>query len=47
MVKRDTDRYDLTIRSGPRTAVIDTTRNHLFWDVKPTPVGRRPRAEAW
>jgi hypothetical protein len=32
MVKRDTDRYDLTIRSGPRTAVIDTTRNHLFWD---------------
>jgi RHS repeat-associated protein len=33
MEKRDTDRYDLTIRSGPRTAVIDTTRNHLFWDV--------------
>ncbi|HEY1918180.1 MAG TPA: Hint domain-containing protein [Streptosporangiaceae bacterium] len=32
MVKRDTDRYDLTIRSGPHTAVIDTTRNHLFWD---------------
>jgi len=32
MVKRDTDKYDLTIRSGHRTAVIDTTRNHLFWD---------------
>jgi hypothetical protein len=33
MVKRDTDKYDLTIRSGHRTAVIDTTSNHLFWDL--------------
>lgn len=33
MVKRDTNKYDLTIRSGHRTANIDTTRNHLFWDV--------------
>jgi hypothetical protein len=33
MVRRDNDKYDLTIRSGHRTAVIDTTRNHLLWDV--------------
>lgn len=33
MVKRDTDKYDLAIRSGHRTAVIDTTLSHLFWDV--------------
>jgi len=33
MVKRDTDKYDLTIRSGHRTAVIDTTRSHLFLDL--------------
>jgi RHS repeat-associated protein len=32
MVHHDTDRYDLTIKSGRRTAVIDTTRSHLFWD---------------
>jgi RHS repeat-associated protein len=37
MVERDTDRYDLTIRAGHRTAVIDTTRSHLFW----VPVSRR------
>jgi Pretoxin HINT domain len=33
MAKRDTDKYDLTIQFGRRSAVIDTTRNHLFWDV--------------
>lgn len=33
MVKRDTDRYDLTIRAGQRTAVVGTARNHLFWDL--------------
>jgi hypothetical protein len=32
MVKRDNDKYDLSVRSGHRTTVIDTTRNHLFWD---------------
>jgi hypothetical protein len=41
MVKRDTDRYDLTIRSGLRTAIIDTTRNHLFWGPRATS-GLRP-----
>jgi len=33
MVKRDTDRYNLTIRADGKGAVIGTTRNHLFWDV--------------
>lgn len=33
MVKRDTNRYDPTIRTRHRTAVIGTTRNHLFWDL--------------
>ncbi len=33
LLHHDTDRYDLTIRAGHRTAVIDTTRNHLFWDL--------------
>ena len=33
MVHHDTDRYNLTIRAGHRTAVIHTTRNHLFWDL--------------
>jgi hypothetical protein len=28
---RDTDLYDLKIRAGTKTAVIDTTSNHLFW----------------
>lgn len=32
MVHRDTDRYDLTIRTRTRAAVIHTTRSHLFWD---------------
>src|SRR6202021_39038 len=31
MVRHDTDLYDLTIRAHGRTAVIDTTSNHLFW----------------
>jgi hypothetical protein len=30
VVHRDTDPYDLTIKAGARTAVIDTTSNHLF-----------------
>jgi hypothetical protein len=33
MVHHDTDLYNVTIRAGHRTAVIHTTRNHLFWDV--------------
>jgi hypothetical protein len=28
-----TDRYDLMIRAGHRSAVIGTTRNHLFFDL--------------
>ena len=32
LVHHDTDRYDLKIRAGRRTRVIDTTSNHLFWD---------------
>jgi RHS repeat-associated protein len=32
LTHHDTDLYDLTIRSGARTAVIRTTRNHPFWD---------------
>ena len=31
LVHHDTDLYDLKVRSGGRTAVIDTTSNHLFW----------------
>jgi hypothetical protein len=31
MVRHDTDLYDLKIRAHGRTAVIDTTSNHLFW----------------
>jgi hypothetical protein len=31
MVHHDHDLYDLKVRAGGRTAVIDTTRNHLFW----------------
>jgi len=27
----DTDLYDLKIRAGTKTAVIDTTSSHLFW----------------
>jgi hypothetical protein len=33
MVNRDTDRYDLKIRVGRKTAVIDTTCSHRFWGV--------------
>jgi hypothetical protein len=33
MVHHDTDRYDLTIKTSHGSAVIDTTRKHLFWDV--------------
>ncbi|MGH3418121.1 MAG: RHS repeat-associated core domain-containing protein, partial [Streptosporangiaceae bacterium] len=32
LVRHDHDLYDLTVRAGGRTAVIDTTRKHLFWD---------------
>jgi RHS repeat-associated protein len=32
LVNHDRDLYDLTVRSGNKTAVIDTTSNHLFWD---------------
>jgi RHS repeat-associated protein len=32
LVHHDTDLYDLTVRTAHGTAVIDTTRNHLFWD---------------
>jgi RHS repeat-associated protein len=32
LVHHDTDLYDLTVRSRHRTAVIDTTSSHLFWD---------------
>ena len=31
LVHHDTDLYDLTIKSGDRTAVIGTTSSHLFW----------------
>jgi hypothetical protein len=32
LVHDDHDLYDLKVRAGGRTAVIGTTRNHLFWD---------------
>jgi Pretoxin HINT domain len=32
LVHYDTDLFDLIVRSGDRTAVIHTTRDHLFWD---------------
>jgi hypothetical protein len=32
LLRHDTDRYDLTIKTGSGTAVIHTTRSHLFWD---------------
>jgi hypothetical protein len=32
LVHDDHDLYDLKVRTGGRTAVIDTTSNHLFWD---------------
>jgi hypothetical protein len=32
MMKRDTDKYDLTIKTARGSAVINTTRNHVFWD---------------
>jgi hypothetical protein len=31
LVHHDTDLYDLKIRSGTGTSVIDTTLSHLFW----------------
>jgi hypothetical protein len=33
LVHHDTDLYDLSIVAGHRTAVIHTTRNHLFFDL--------------
>jgi RHS repeat-associated protein len=32
MVHHDTNLYDLKIKAGSRTAVIETTSNHPFWD---------------
>jgi hypothetical protein len=31
LVHHDTNLYDLKVRAAGKTAVIDTTRNHLFW----------------
>ncbi|HEX5293244.1 MAG TPA: Hint domain-containing protein, partial [Streptosporangiaceae bacterium] len=31
LVRHDSDLYDLRVATGHGTAVIDTTRNHLFW----------------
>ena len=33
LVHHDTNLYNLRIKAGNHTAVIHTTRNHLFWDV--------------
>jgi hypothetical protein len=33
MLHYDTNLYDLQLRSGTRTAVIETTTNHPFWDL--------------
>jgi hypothetical protein len=33
MVHHDTDKYNLKLRSGNKTAMIRTTRDHLFWDL--------------
>ena len=32
LLHHDSNLYDLTVSTGHRTAVIHTTRNHLFWD---------------
>ena len=32
LVRRDADLYNVRIRAHGRTAVINTTSNHLFWD---------------
>ncbi len=32
LVHHDSNLYNLRIRAGSRTEVIQTTRNHLFWD---------------
>jgi RHS repeat-associated protein len=32
LVHHDTDLYDLKVKANGRTAVIDTTSSHLFWD---------------
>jgi hypothetical protein len=37
LVNRDTDLYDLTVKTGHGTEVIRTTASHLFWD----PAARR------
>jgi hypothetical protein len=31
LVHHDVDLYDLKIKAGPRSAIIDTTSSHLFW----------------
>ncbi len=33
LLHHDTDLYDLTVKTARGNAVIDTTRNHPFWDV--------------
>ncbi|HEV2372371.1 MAG TPA: LamG-like jellyroll fold domain-containing protein [Streptosporangiaceae bacterium] len=32
LIHYDSDLYNLEVEAGRRTAVIDTTRSHLFWD---------------
>jgi RHS repeat-associated protein len=32
LVRHDTDRYDLNVKTARATAVIGTTRSHLFWN---------------
>jgi hypothetical protein len=32
LVRHDTDRYDLTVKTSHGTAIIDTTGSHLFWN---------------
>ena len=32
LVHHDTNLYDLKVRAAGKTAVIDTTKNHLFWN---------------
>ncbi|HEX6524356.1 MAG TPA: DUF4258 domain-containing protein, partial [Streptosporangiaceae bacterium] len=40
-IHRDTNLYDLKIRAGTRTAVIDTTSGHLFWTLATSGHGGR------
>jgi ABC-2 type transport system ATP-binding protein len=42
LVHHDTDPHDLTVKTAHGTAVIHTTRNHLFWD--PAYLPASPRA---